>query len=74
MAKACNNQPQVFTISNKTDITTPNYPDPYENNMDCEWNILMSKDRNIELIVDGELEAKYAIFAIKLFEINTTNP
>ena len=50
MATACRDEPLLITISNKTDITSPNYPKLYDNNMDCEWIVLTNEDREIKLM------------------------
>ena len=33
-------------------VTSPNYPDPYYGNSDCEWTINMEPGYNITLFID----------------------
>ena len=59
MIEACKKHPYIVTISNMTDITSPNYPVHYDNNLDCIW-IVKANDRNrIELSIRGDLEERY---------------
>ena len=62
MYEACNeNGPLVFTILNKTDINSPNYPDSYPNKMSCIWKFLAVDGFRIQLQIEegGEIEAEY---------------
>ena len=56
MIEACRNIPYVITLTNKSDITSPNYPYNYDNNMYCTWFILAGQQSRIEVSVRGELE------------------
>ena len=59
MIAACGggNKNMIITIANITDITSPNFPENYPNNMDCTWIIKASSDEKIELHLEGfELE------------------
>ena len=66
MEQACNGTPMIITVSNKSDITSPNYPSKYENNLNCTWKIEANPGRRIELAIqklqtEGEIEKKYVI-------------
>ena len=56
MNEACKNRPYVITMTNKTDVTSPNYPFNYENNMDCKWHMLAGKRTRIQVSIRGEIE------------------
>ena len=61
MMAACNNGiPMVITIQNNTDISSPQYPGSYPNNLDCTWHIISEHDKRIELSLKGyEIESEY---------------
>ena len=44
-------QPQLLTESSGT-IQSPNYPNNYDNGVDCSWQIATDKDHIIKLIVE----------------------
>ena len=49
----------VITIKNTTDISSPQYPESYPNNMNCTWHIVADHDKRIELSLKGyEVENK----------------
>lgn len=58
MIEACKNHPYIITAENETDISSPNYPHSYDNNMDCTWVILANRKSQIRLSVQGDLEKK----------------
>ena len=50
MRSACdNNSTMVITESNKTDITSPNWPNRYPPNSICAWKIIAPHDAKIQL-------------------------
>ena len=61
MLEACKKNPYVVTATNETDISSPNYPLSYDNNMDCTWIIIANKKSHIQLSVRGELEMRFVI-------------
>ena len=60
MYEACDGTPLVFTFSNQTDITSPNYPLHYDTDLNCTWIIISEEDKRIKLSLqpdgNGELE------------------
>ena len=61
MMAACggNGTEMLITPQNTTDIYSPNYPDPYPNNIICRWHIKVEKNFGIELQINrAELEEK----------------
>ena len=58
MVDACGgDKVMVITSLNLTDITSPGFPDRYEDNMDCKWLILADDGKQIEISLRGhELE------------------
>ena len=56
MIEACKNLPYVITVTNTTDITSPNYPYNYDNNLDCTWLIIANDRSRIKVSIKGELE------------------
>ena len=55
MDAACRaSRPMVITILNKTDISSPNYPENYDNDLNCQWRILADDDKRIELSLEGD--------------------
>ena len=56
MIESCRNQPYVITIANSTNITSPNHPFNYDNNLDCTWLIVATKGNRIKLSISGEVE------------------
>ena len=60
--------PLVFTILNKTDVHTPNYPVQYYNGEHCTWKFLAVDEFRIRLKIDEEgwLEEEYAMLISKL--------
>ena len=46
--------PMVIKIEDNTDITSPNYPRNYPNNLDCTWKIFGTNDppRKIRLTIE----------------------
>ena len=63
MEKACDGSPLTITMINKTDITSPNYPSDYENNLNCTWSVISDEDYKVKLIIQpggkmGEIEEK----------------
>lgn len=62
MYSACgsNGTEMTITQSNKTIITSPNYPHTYPNNLNCRWHIKANEGYRIELHIEGgALEEKY---------------
>ena len=60
MIDACGSDPLIITIFNTTDITSPNFPNPYPNNLHCTWMIVAEVDKRVLLNVKGyEIEHKY---------------
>ena len=54
------NGPLVLTIGNTTDISSPNFPENYPDQMNCTWRIVAANGKRIVLLVKGhELEKKY---------------
>ena len=54
--------PMVITVKNPTDISSPNYQENkhYPENMDCNWRIMATKNKTIQLFIkDGEVEKEY---------------
>ena len=50
MRSACdNNSTMVIAESNKTDITSPNWPYPYPANSNCKWEIIAPLGSKIQL-------------------------
>ena len=50
MSSACdNNSTMVFMESNKTDITSSNWPNPYPDNSNCKWEIIAPLGSKIQL-------------------------
>ena len=50
MSSACNNNStMVITESNKTDITSPNWPNRYPPSSNCMWKIIAPPGGKIEL-------------------------
>ena len=50
MRSACdNNSSMVIMASNKTDITSPNWPNPYPANSNCMWEIIAPLGLKIQL-------------------------
>ena len=62
MIEACKNIPYVITLVNNTDITSPNYPYNYYNNLDCTWLILAGDRSRIQVFIKGELEDGFVNF------------
>ena len=63
MEKACDGSPLTITMINKTDITSPNYPSDYKNNLNCTWSVISDEDYKIKIIIQpggtmGEIEEK----------------
>ena len=60
MDKACNGSPMIITLKNQTDVTSPNFPQGYGNDLDCSWNIISDSRKRIKLSIqaDGEIEKK----------------
>ena len=60
MEKACNGSPMIITFKNQTDVTSPNFPQEYNNNSDCSWSIISDSRKRIKLSIqgDGEIEKK----------------
>ena len=63
MEKACDGSPMKITMINETDITSPNYPSDYKNNLNCTWSVISDEDYKIKLIIQpggkmGEIEEK----------------
>ena len=55
MNDACgSNAPMVIKIEDDTDITSPNYPRDYPDNLDCTWTIVATNNppRKVHLIVE----------------------
>ena len=53
MDDACNgNGPMVFTMLNKTEIYSPNYPDNYPNNIGCIWKFFAVDGFRIQLTIE----------------------
>ena len=40
----------VITEQNKTDISSPKFPENYPNNMDCTWHIVADHDKRIPFL------------------------
>ena len=61
MADACGaDSPMVITAQNSTDISSPNFPENYPNNMNCTWLIVAHNNATIELSLKGyETEREY---------------
>ena len=60
MIDACGAKPLVITIFNKTDITSPGFPNTYPNKIKCTWLIVADLDKRVLLKVKGhEIEDKY---------------
>ena len=54
MRTACEeNSKMVITQANKTDITSPNWPDPYPPHSNCTWEITAANDVEIQLTLKG---------------------
>ena len=52
----------VITAQNNTDISSPNYPDNYPENLNCAWRIVADYNVGIEIMLKGyETEEKYDI-------------
>ena len=50
MSSACdNNSTMVITESNKTDIFSPYWPNPYPLNSNCKWEIIAPHASKIQL-------------------------
>ena len=44
----------VLTIKNATTyITSPNFPDEYDKDLNCAWRIVATNDTQVELSVEG---------------------
>ena len=55
MNEACaGSDPMVLKIDDDTDITSPNYPRNYPNNLNCTWQIVATSDppRKVRLTVE----------------------
>ena len=68
MEDACNDKsPMVFTIENKTDFYSPNYPNSYPNNIDCTWKVLAFEGFIIKLTIEegGQIETEYDTLIFK---------
>ena len=69
MEDACNDKaPMVFTILNKTDFYSPNYPSyNYPNNIVCIWKVLAIDGFIIQLTTEegGQIETEYEMLIFK---------
>ena len=61
MSNACgNNAVMVITQFNTTDITSPNWPNPYPPNTSCMWEIITTDGAAIQLSLKGyKLDLEY---------------
>ena len=68
MSNACSKNPaMVITQVNKTDITSPNWPQKYPSQSDCTWKIIAPDGAKIQLSIKGHhLEEKYVCLHFKI--------
>ena len=54
MTEACVGEPMVIKIEDDTDITSPNYPRNYPNDLNCVWIIVATNvpPRKVRLTVE----------------------
>ena len=69
MMGACGSRPLVITRFNKTDVTSPGFPNnPYPNNINCTWVIRADVDQRVllEFVKGHEIEHKYLNIALDI--------
>ena len=55
MQAACDiRRPMVITIFNRTDISSPKYPENYEHDLNCAWRLVTGDATRIELSLKGD--------------------
>ena len=56
------------------EVKSPNYPDDYDNNLDCFWNITVAANKNVEIMfreMNIESVSSCSSDFIKIYDVNS---